>query len=120
MTNEQNIAEPEGLSKFGADAHREIMRVLDRHGCTDAGGCKAFYSPEEWRSRGEQYGLRAELIVVYDGGEFREFFSMDACYANARPGIDCYAPMETMRKALERVGLFAEECTGWYAAIYNL
>lgn len=107
---------PAGLSALGEKAYEAIMAVLKEHKATYTGGCKTFYSPAEWKERGEEYGIESELIVVYDGGDVRPFFSMDACYEI--PSSNRYATYEKMQAALEKVGAYFEECTGWYAAVY--
>lgn len=77
-----------------------------------------FYTPHEWRKRGEQYGLTAVAIVVHDGGAFAPFFSYDH---------EDYVAMDGMSKALEACatpeaprGYWAEQCTSWYTAIYRV
>lgn len=105
-------AMPKGLSRKGQEAYGIIMEVLRAHDGEDTGGCKSFYSPAEWKARGEEYGTESELVVVYDGGDLRPFFNMDDAY----PGYDLH---EKMRQALAKAGLYAEECTGWYGAVYR-
>lgn len=108
MTTEGN-EKPEGLSELGEKAYQVIMNVMTKNNMTYTGGCKTFYSPKEWAERGEEYGLDSELIVVYDGGEVKEFF----CYLEEND--DC---MEIMDQALASVGVYDEPCTCWYSAIY--
>jgi hypothetical protein len=126
-------AMPDGLSEKGKAAYHTIMAVLKKHEATDTGGCKSFYSPAEWRERGERYGTESELIVVYDGGDLRRFFNMDAAYsvdcmvaeqykAQGHPlpeGYKPYASYEGMQAELAKVGVFFEEATGWFAAVYK-
>lgn len=69
-----------------------------------------FYSPAEWRARGERYGLQSELIVVHDGGDLASFFN---------PDYMCWNLQTTMNEALEKAGYYAEPCTSWYTAIYK-
>lgn len=107
-------AKPRSLSKEGNAAYKTIMRVLNEHNCLETGGCKTFYSPKEWRARGEPYGRNSELIVVYDGGAVMPFFNGNVAYEGG------WTLMEEMNAALKKVGLYAEECTGWYAAIYKI
>lgn len=107
-----NTTKPEGLSEAGSKAYDAIMQIITENGATNTGECKAFYSPTEWEKRGESYGKGAELIVVYDGGDHRRFFNMDAAYPT-------YISHLKMVNALGAEGLFFEECTGWYAAIYK-
>ena len=60
---------PEGLSPKGEAAYDAIMACLKKHEATNTGGCRVFYSPQEWAERKETYGTKAELIVVHDGGD---------------------------------------------------
>ena len=73
------------------------------------GGCRTFYSPEEWAARGESYGRDSCLIVVHDGGDYAHAFN----YAYGSMTL-----RESMREALGAEGYYAEACTGWYTAIY--
>lgn len=75
----------------------------------DSGGCRAFYSPSEWKQRGERYGQESFLIVCHDGGDLAPYFSLD--YKK----YGCYNKME---HELEKIGFYQEQCTSWYSAIY--
>jgi hypothetical protein len=106
-----DFAMPKGLSEDGQKAWKAILTLL----LTDdpqmsTGGCKVFYSPEEWRARGEQYGRESELVIAYDGGDHRPYFTLDA---------ECYDMVERMNGMLSPLGLYTEECIGWYAAVYK-
>jgi len=105
------LERPEGLSEKGNKAHEIVMEVLRKHRRTDTGGCKAFYSPEEWTDRGEKYGRESKLVVVHDGGDVAPFFSWD---------YEQYTLVEEMNDALRPAGLYAEQCTCWYSAIYEI
>ena len=72
---------------------------------------RSFYTPAEWKSRGEQYGLKSELIVVHDGGDLASFFN---------PDYGSWKLQSAMNVALEKVGYYAEPCTTWYTAIYKM
>lgn len=98
---------PHGLSEAGNKAYDAIMATM---GDVETGGCRTFYSPAEWAARGETYGRNAELIVVYDGGDVSSYFTYDYGFTLA----------EKMSDALSKVGMFAEQCTGWYSGIYNI
>lgn len=74
------------------------------------GGCRAFYTPEEWIKRDELYGTNSMLIVCHDGGDMAKFFN----YA-----YECVNYMEQMRLALKNNGYYAESCTCWYTAIFK-
>jgi hypothetical protein len=127
LTCKSDLHMPEGLTEAGQHAYAIIIAYLQQHSLTNTGGCKAFYSPIEWMARGEEYGTTAHLIVVYDGGDMRPVFSMDAAY-----DLDCefyrktctprpaYALYEGMQENLSTAGLYFEECTRWYSAVYSI
>lgn len=112
---DKNLKKPEGLCPKGEAAYEAILSVLKEEGLLDekdlSGGCKVFYSPSEWEEREETYGEGSVLIVTYDGGGHAPYFAMDHDYPK-------YRRTEKMREALDKIGLFTEECTGWYSAIY--
>lgn len=121
---------PEGLSEQGKKAYEIIIEYLRALDLTDTGGCKAFYAPEQWRLRDGQYGLKSLLVVVYDGGDLRPVFNMDAAYdldcriviengGTPPAGYTPYSLYETMQAKLRAAGMYFEECTGWYCAVYS-
>lgn len=99
---------PENLSPLGRRAAQTIRRVLAARGVRTSGGGRVFYAPVEWVERGERYGHHSELIVTYDGGDHVNFFRLS----------DHLPSYEVMRKALGEMGMYSEECTCWYAAVY--
>lgn len=107
------LAAPPNLSPRAAEAHRVILEVLRKHEATYTGGCRGFYSNAQWAERGEEYGRGAVLVVVYDGGDLGDFFNLDHAESDS-------SRYEAMRKALEEIGLYSEECTGWYSGIYEI
>lgn len=71
-----------------------------------------FYTPEEWKTRGEEYCNRnAALVVAYNGGDAGQYFNYDYCR---------YAALEGLNKALNAVGYFFEDATGRYGGVYAL
>ncbi len=108
-SNDEDIACPQELGVKGIAAHTAIMSLLRERDATQMGGCKAFYSPAEWTVRGEKYGLESVLIVCHDGGEHTAYFNFD--YLE-------YDRMEEMRLALAMAGVWVEQCTSWYSAVY--
>lgn len=105
------LRHPEKLSEDGLRAWNAILGQVRRYDLK-TGGCRAFYAPEEWAKRGERYGANSVLVVVYDGSELGYLFSLD------RAAELSYSTHEAMCQALDAVGFYAEECTGWYSAIY--
>lgn len=104
---------PSGLSNLGRKAAEVIIKTVQAHIGEDAsgGGCRAFYSPEEWADRGESYGTTSELVVVHDGGDLTPLFS----YLEGN-----WELQESVREALEEIGCWYESCTCWYTAIYKI
>ena len=104
---------PKGLSRKGRNAAMAILRVLQGKaidGKIETGGCRLFYSPKEWKERGEEYGTDAALVVVYDGGDAYNFFSFNT---------EAVSYLDAMTEALKAVGVHSEACTGWYSAVYE-
>jgi hypothetical protein len=122
-----DFAMPAGLTEPGRRAYEIIVAYLKERGFANNGTCKAFYAPAEWAAREEAYGTESHLVVVYDGGTIRPVFSMDAAY-----DLDCavyqetgktrtpYGLYEGMQDKLREAGLYFEECTSWYSAIYSV
>jgi hypothetical protein len=108
-TKEESLACPPGLDADGKKAHKAIMSVMRRYD-PDPGGCQTFYTPAQWKERGEDYGTESKLIVVYDGGDVGAFFNYDR--------DDGYRFTTEMQAALKKAGFYYEECTHWYCAIY--
>lgn len=102
---------PSNLSKEGKTAYKSIMKVMEDTFNIDTGGCTTFYSPKQWVDRKEEYGTKSELIICHDGGTVGEFFSYDN---------GAYGLIAMMSDSLEEVGLYAEQCTSWYTAIYKI
>lgn len=109
ITVEADFAKPDNLDTDGERAYAVIVNFLVENNLTYTGGCTTFYSPMEWRERGEDYGCNSKLIVVYEGSDVRRAFSLD--------GYD-YDMNDKLNKALEANDLFSEECTMWYSAVY--
>jgi hypothetical protein len=110
MEEKQCFNKPDGLSAAGELAWKTVTALLRKDGSLFAGGCKAFYSPAEWRERGEEYGCDSELVVVHDGGEHARYFNYDH---------GDYSAIERMQAALALAGLWAEACTCWYSCVYK-
>jgi hypothetical protein len=100
------------LSGEAAQVANTVLAICRQyHGlAASGGGCRAFYTPEEWMERGEQYGLSSVLIICHDGGDMAPFFNSD---------YEAYGWMEVMDNALRKEGFWAEPCTSWYTAVYR-
>lgn len=76
----------------------------------DGGGCRAFYTPEEWKARGENDWRGTCLIVCHDGGDLSPFFNLDE---------GAYLMWDRMFQTLQKKGFLAEQATSWYTCIYD-
>jgi len=89
-----------------------VLRTAKHYGSSlHTGGCRTFYTPQEWRQRGESYGLNSQLIVCYEGSAIAPFFNMEH---------GCDGWYTAMQGALNSLGFYSEECTSWYSAIYKI
>jgi hypothetical protein len=102
---------PFGLSKDGVVAYKVLRKFLHTRGLEHTGGCRAFFSPEEWAKRGESFGLKSCLVVCHDGGDLAQAFNLDYC-AHQLHG--------KLNDEMAKEGFFVEQCTAWYSAVYKL
>jgi uncharacterized protein (TIGR02996 family) len=107
---ERDLAIPPELSRQGKKAARLILNFLLAEGLTGTCGCQAFYSPQAWKERGEQYGHDSLLILVYDGGD------IDTCMdpLKGQPEL-----VDRFEDNLIENGFVVEACTNWCSAIYD-
>lgn len=118
------LAMPNGLSAQGQRAHAIIIAYLTEHGLAKHDGEPAFHAPGSWN---QQYGARSHLVIAHSGGALGPVFSMDSAYES-----DCahyrktgkarepYALYEGMQDKLREAGLYFEDCTRWYSAVYAI
>jgi len=63
METKETIKIPTGLNDLARKTAQTILETIGPE--IDTGGCRLFYSPQEWKERGEEYGLKSLLIVVW-------------------------------------------------------
>jgi hypothetical protein len=115
----EDLKAPEGLSERSLQAWETIVQFLVANDLTYTGGCGAFMDPKEWKERGGEYGTESVLVIFHEGSEVGQAFSMDDCYERGG-GANCYAKLEAMSDELAKIGLFAEQCTRRYSAVYEI
>jgi hypothetical protein len=101
---------PAGLCAAGQTAAGVVAGFLADERIQYHGGGGKFYSPAEWRERGEEYGLGSLLLVTHDGGDHAGAFNSD------------YEQDELHQRLHDRLsahGFYAQQCTSWYSAIYQ-
>jgi hypothetical protein len=101
---------PDDLSPLGRRAAETIVAFLTEHDATHHGGGGRFYSPAEWRDRGEEYGTESLLIVTHDGGAHAPAFNLD---------YEQYEFQEELKIRLEEIGVYPEQATSWYSSIHK-
>lgn len=106
--NDDTLAIPTGLSAAGRKAAKTIIAMLRREERTDTGGCRAFYTPAAWAALGNKNGRGSELVVVYDGGDLRDYFEAPD-YVDLR---------DRMVATMAAAGFRVERCNGYCSAIY--
>lgn len=102
---------PTGLSRKGRAAAKVILEFLAEKELTEHGGGGKFYSPKQWAERGELYGRTSELVITHDGGDHAYALDYDR---------EAYALMEELRGRLQPLGMYIEQCTCWYSAVYQI
>jgi hypothetical protein len=101
---------PTGLSAKGRKGAKIIKKFLTDIGETSQGGCRLFYTPQEWKNRGELYGTSGELVVVYDGGYLYSVMN----------GEFGWSSQTKLNDLLQAEGLYLEQSTNWYSALYTI
>jgi hypothetical protein len=115
---------PEGLSAPGRRAHAIIVAYLAEHGIAKHDGEPAFHAPQSWN---QEYGARSHLVIAHEGSALGPVFSMDfayesdcAHYRKIGKAREPYALYEGMQAKLREAGLYFEDCTRWYSAVYSI
>lgn len=94
-------------------AHAIINLITEKNGKSPSGGgCTAFYTPEQWKDRGEAYGINSVLLLVHDGGDLAPFCNFDYGQYDK---IDCL----TLTLEMLGDGYWMESCGCWYTAVYR-
>lgn len=109
MSATADWAIPSELSAKGREAAAVIVAFLKDRDMGDPCGGGRFYTPEEWDERGEQYGRGSLLVITHDGGGHAPAFNWD---------YEAYDLIEDLRQALLKIGVYVEQCTSWYSAVY--
>jgi hypothetical protein len=107
---DRDRAIPPELSIRGKEAAQLILDFLLAERLTGTCGCRAFYSPQQWKERGEEYGHDALLILVYDAGDIG--MCMD-------PAEGQHELVDQFRENLDRHGFVIEPLSHWCSAIYD-
>ena len=72
---DETLAIPANLCDLGRAAAEAVLAGVDAecvakfNRLATTGGCRAFYTPEEWRAKGWEVANNAVLVCVHDGGD---------------------------------------------------
>ena len=107
----KGFEQPQGLSPEGQTAYKVVYAFLAEHDLLESGGGTVFWHPKAWSERGERYGASSVLVITHDGGDHADAFDWDRENFNL---------LDALNQTLAAQGLFVEQCTSWYSAIYKL
>lgn len=108
MSNDWPI--PGNLCPLGKKSAEGIHQFLVENDLTSHGGGGRFYSPQEWKDRDEAHGTESLLVITHDGGSHAAAFNSD---------YERYELMDELREKMEEIGVYIEQCTSWYSAVYR-
>jgi len=108
MEFNSDLLPPEGISPRAKQAYDVILPFLIAHDLTFTGGCQVFHRPEDWDG---DYGKGSVLVILYEGASAGNAFSYDR---------EQYPLIEALDKELAKIGLFSEQCTTYYSAVYEI
>ena len=106
---------PSGLSAKGAQA-AAVIRDFCTTRLADKAGQMVFRSPSTWQG---EHGKNSLLIVCHDGGPHDAMTNMDGAYQHCSVANPGYADYEALVVQLKEIGVFIEQCTRSYSAVYN-
>ena len=109
--DKDNWAVPTGLSRKARKLAKAIAKLAKQRDWN--AGQKVFWSPKEWKEKGECYGLKSQLVILHEGGDHAPFFSLDHSY------YDGWERYEEQLKFLSQHGFWIEGLYTWSSAIYE-
>ena len=88
----------QGIAKIFAE---NVCRMIEKDNSARpyGGGCKAFYSPDEWKEIGNNVPDECILVLCYDGGDLSHYCNYN--YANINK-------IEKFTSLLQEHGLWTE------------
>lgn len=110
--DKDNWAVPTGLSRKARKLALAIVKLAKERNWY--AGQKVFWSPKQWKDKGEHYGLNAELVILHECGDHAPFFSLDhSSYTGS------YKQYDEQVKFLSGYGFYSEGLYTWSSAIYE-
>ena len=92
------IAIREWLSSKGIESDPSDFRLYDPHR--------------------DEFGQRSLLIITHEGTDAARAISLDGAYDYGAGSKDCYSLYDQFSEYLDKMGVYIEQCTRWYSAIY--
>ena len=103
---------PTGLTRESRAIAYAIRKVAEQNQW-NSGGQKVFWSPAEWREKGERWNSDI-LNLLFEGGDHAPSFSLD--YSYNRNG---YSDYELMLELLKEHGVYSEQYFSWAGGIFK-
>ena len=110
--DKDNWAVPTGLSRKARKLALALAKLAKERNWN--AGQKVFWSPKEWRDKGEPYGRNSALVILHEGGDHAPFFSLDHSYYDGS-----YNQYEEQVRFLSEYGFWLEGLYTWSSAIYE-
>ena len=104
---------PVGVVGKGREAAEVIRAFVLEHELGFTGGCRVFADPAQWD---EGYGLKSLLVVVHEGTAADVCLNMDGAWERS----SSYDLFEELMERLRGVGVYMEQCTRCYSAVYEI
>lgn len=104
---------PMGVSGKGRKAAEIIRAYAQELDLLGTSGGSVFRDPVDWD---DTYGRDSLLVVIHEGLDAGPCLSLDGAY-NSGCGYSLY---EALSDRLREIGVFIEQCTMWYSAIYEI
>ena len=110
---EEELEIPEDIPQNAKNALMEVRdfagSLWDRPAAT--GGCKAFYSPQEWRDKGWIVNDKVLCVVCHDGGDLAPLFNLD---------YQDYKAYDKMDRIFRARGIYAEAISATHTHIHAI
>lgn len=109
-TYDYELRIPEGLSDFTLQLLLDMRSWLAERGDVNTGGCRAFYSPAEYR-QWRQVPDSVVCVIGHDGGSLAPYFNLSYCD---------YEAFDDMTEFVDLRGFWCECQTSGETYVYRL
>lgn len=107
----ENFDIPNGLTDRGKAAAQVIIDFCKQHDLES--DQEVFFDPHHWMGA---FGDNSLLIVTHANTDASRALSLDGAYERNRRDYSLY---DALYKQLASVGVYIEQCTKYYSAVYE-